>query len=221
MNRTRMLLNRRQLLATAAATIAAPAVLRAQSGPLKVGVLLPRSGYRGRHRPGLPARRRYRGRHPEVSRAAGTLDHERRYRVERRYRARTCRETDQRRRPAPGRHIRFRPDHRGCPGGRTEGHSFRHQYRRRPRHHRAGLQVRVPEFPDCTDAGPRRLFGTEGSVRDYRQRAEDRRVHARQRYVRHGDVKGLCRGHAKGRHAVHDLRTKFPTIRRRAICRSR
>jgi branched-chain amino acid transport system substrate-binding protein len=44
-NRTRMLLDRRQLLATAAATIAAPAVLRAQSGPLKVGVLLPRSGY--------------------------------------------------------------------------------------------------------------------------------------------------------------------------------
>jgi branched-chain amino acid transport system substrate-binding protein len=43
--RTRMMFNRRQLLATAAATIGAPAVLRAQSGPLKVGVLLPRSGY--------------------------------------------------------------------------------------------------------------------------------------------------------------------------------
>src|SRR3984957_8058050 len=40
-----MLINRRQLLATAAATVAAPAILRAQSGPLKVGVLLPRSGY--------------------------------------------------------------------------------------------------------------------------------------------------------------------------------
>jgi branched-chain amino acid transport system substrate-binding protein len=45
MIRTRMMFNRRQLLATAAATIAAPAVLRAQGGPLKVGVLLPRSGY--------------------------------------------------------------------------------------------------------------------------------------------------------------------------------
>jgi len=43
--RTRMLINRRQLLATAAATVATPAILRAQSGPLKVGVLLPRSGY--------------------------------------------------------------------------------------------------------------------------------------------------------------------------------
>jgi branched-chain amino acid transport system substrate-binding protein len=40
-----MMFNRRQLLATAAATIATPAVLRAQSGPLKVGVLLPRSGF--------------------------------------------------------------------------------------------------------------------------------------------------------------------------------
>src|SRR5580692_3063079 len=43
-----MLPNRRHLLAGAAATaatVAAPAVLRAQSGPLKVGVLLPRSGF--------------------------------------------------------------------------------------------------------------------------------------------------------------------------------
>src|ERR1700677_4299556 len=39
---------RRRLLAGAAATaatVAAPAILRAQSGPLKVGVLLPRSGF--------------------------------------------------------------------------------------------------------------------------------------------------------------------------------
>jgi branched-chain amino acid transport system substrate-binding protein len=43
-----MLPNRRQLLAGAAATaatVAAPAILRAQGGPLKVGVILPRSGY--------------------------------------------------------------------------------------------------------------------------------------------------------------------------------
>jgi branched-chain amino acid transport system substrate-binding protein len=47
-NSTYMLPNRRHLLAGAAATaaiVAAPAILRAQSGPLKVGVLLPRSGY--------------------------------------------------------------------------------------------------------------------------------------------------------------------------------
>jgi branched-chain amino acid transport system substrate-binding protein len=40
--------NRRELLAGAAATavaVAAPAIVRAQNGPLKVGVILPRSGY--------------------------------------------------------------------------------------------------------------------------------------------------------------------------------
>jgi branched-chain amino acid transport system substrate-binding protein len=48
MTSTYMLPNRRHLLAGAAATaatVAAPAVLRAQGGPLKVGVLLPRSGF--------------------------------------------------------------------------------------------------------------------------------------------------------------------------------
>jgi branched-chain amino acid transport system substrate-binding protein len=47
-NSTHMLPNRRHLLAGAAATaatVAAPAILRAQGGPLKVGVILPRSGY--------------------------------------------------------------------------------------------------------------------------------------------------------------------------------
>jgi branched-chain amino acid transport system substrate-binding protein len=47
-NSTYMLPNRRHLLAGAAATAAAvatPAILRAQGGPLKVGVILPRSGY--------------------------------------------------------------------------------------------------------------------------------------------------------------------------------
>jgi branched-chain amino acid transport system substrate-binding protein len=45
---TRRLPNRRHLLAGAAATaatLAAPAIVRAQGGPLKVGVLLPRSGF--------------------------------------------------------------------------------------------------------------------------------------------------------------------------------
>src|ERR1043165_2407812 len=36
---------RRHLLAGSAALLAAPAIVRAQSAPLKVGVLLPRSGY--------------------------------------------------------------------------------------------------------------------------------------------------------------------------------
>jgi branched-chain amino acid transport system substrate-binding protein len=48
MTRIRTLPNRRHLIAGAAATaatLAAPAIGRAQGGPLKVGVLLPRSGY--------------------------------------------------------------------------------------------------------------------------------------------------------------------------------
>jgi branched-chain amino acid transport system substrate-binding protein len=48
MTRSRIDANRRHLLAGAAATaatLAAPAILRAQSGPLKVGVILPRSGF--------------------------------------------------------------------------------------------------------------------------------------------------------------------------------
>src|ERR1700722_18302313 len=48
MTRIRVLPKGRHLLASAAAsvaTLAAPAVVRAQGGPLKVGVLLPRSGY--------------------------------------------------------------------------------------------------------------------------------------------------------------------------------
>ena len=48
MMRIRTLPSRRRLLAGAAATaaaIAAPSIVRAQSGPLKVGVLLPRSGF--------------------------------------------------------------------------------------------------------------------------------------------------------------------------------
>ena len=48
MTRIRVLPNRRHLLAGATATLAslaAPTIVRAQSGPLKVGVLLPRSGF--------------------------------------------------------------------------------------------------------------------------------------------------------------------------------
>ena len=48
MTRNSLLTNRRRVLAggaAAAATFAAPAILRAQGAPLKVGVLLPRSGY--------------------------------------------------------------------------------------------------------------------------------------------------------------------------------
>ena len=41
---SRTALTRRHLLAGAATLVAAPAIVRAQGAPLKVGVLLPRSG---------------------------------------------------------------------------------------------------------------------------------------------------------------------------------
>ena len=43
------------------------------------------------------------------------------------------------------------PEHGDRPGGRAEGHPLRHQHRRRPADHRAGLQVRVPQLPDRAD----------------------------------------------------------------------
>ncbi|HKM88422.1 MAG TPA: hypothetical protein VJX48_07440, partial [Xanthobacteraceae bacterium] len=45
MTRTRMLPNRRHLLAGAAAALAAPSLVRAQAQALKIAVVLPRSGY--------------------------------------------------------------------------------------------------------------------------------------------------------------------------------
>ena len=44
-------------------------IVRAQGAALKVGVILPRSGFCGRHRTGLPARRRYRRADPEGPRS--------------------------------------------------------------------------------------------------------------------------------------------------------
>ena len=71
MNRVRKLPSRRDLLAGAAvgaAALAAPAIVRAQSAPLKVGVLLPRSGFEaGIGQAGLPPchRSHERGQHGE------------------------------------------------------------------------------------------------------------------------------------------------------------
>ena len=72
-------LTRRHLLAGSAAALAAPAVVRAQGGALKVGVLLPRSGFQA----GI-GQDCFRGRidraDSEGPRSAEIADHERRYR---------------------------------------------------------------------------------------------------------------------------------------------
>ena len=106
-------------------------------------------------------------------------------------------------------------------GRRAEGHSLRHQHRRRAADHRAGLQVRVPQFPDRRNDSGRRLRQPEGSVCGDRRRAEVGGVHARQRHLRHRDDERHRRGDAEVQHAVQDRRRRSPTIRRRAIFRSK
>ena len=123
-------------------------IVRAQGGAAESRRAAAALRLPGRHRPGLPARRRYRGRHPQGSRPAAAADHERRHRDQRRCRALARREADRRGRAASGRRLRFRPEHGHRAGRRAEGHPLRHQHRRRPADHRAGLQVRVPQLPD-------------------------------------------------------------------------
>ena len=101
-------------------------------------------GLSGRHRPGLPARRRHRQRPPQGGGLFDAPDHERRHRNQCRRGALARGKADLRRRPAPRRRLRLRTELRDRAGGRAEGHSLRHQHRRGAADHRAGLQVRVP-----------------------------------------------------------------------------
>ena len=154
MTRERVLLNRRRLLRSAAAgavTLAAPAIVRAGNDPLKVGVLLPRSGYEASI--GQDCQRGVEIA-PGILKSLGlptiaimNADTE----FECRYRACTGRKTDWRRRAAPGRRLRFRADDRRRAGRRTERCAARHQHRRISRHHRARLPVRFQEFSHRTD----------------------------------------------------------------------
>ncbi len=144
------LLSRRQFTAGAprgghgggalGATLGAPAV--AQGAVLKLGVILPRSGYLAQAgqscfraveiAPG-PAGRRHRGH---------GRDHERGLRVERRAGALARRKADQRRCPDPGRLFRLGWHLGDGPGLRAARHSPGDQYRLGAADHRAGLQGR-------------------------------------------------------------------------------
>ena len=72
-------------------------------------------GRAGRHRPGLPARRRDHRRHPQGPRAARPRHHERRHRIQRRCGALPRRAADRRGRAAARRRLRLRPDARRSP----------------------------------------------------------------------------------------------------------
>ncbi len=217
---------RRRLLAGAAATaaaIAAPAIVRAQSGPLKVGVLLPRSGFEAgigqdcqRGVDIAPAILKSHG-------PAGTDDHRTATpnRTSRRARARAEKLI------SDGAQLLVGAFDSGQIAGdrsgrRAEGHSVRHQYCRRAGYHRARATnscsgIFPPRGMILSDAfaDQKEIFALVGSD------AEDGRLHARQRYLRHRDVERHQRPDAEIQHALHDRSRKSPTIRRRAICPSK
>ena len=200
-------LTRRRLLAgtaAASALMAAPAIVRAQGGALKVGVLLPRSGaqagigqdclrgvdiagpiLKDLGLPDLQIMNADTETNVEVARA----------RAEKLI--------------ADGAQLLMGAFDSGqttaiAQVAEQKGIPLRHQHRRRAADHRAGLQVRVPQFPDRADDPRRRLRQPEGDLRGDRHGAQDRRVPARQRHVRHRDGAGHRRRPAEIRHAVHD-----------------
>ena len=136
---------RRSFAAGATATfIAAPSILRAQGAALKVGVLLPRSGFQASI--GQDCQR-------GVDVAAGILkqlglpslqimnaDTETNVEVARARAEKLISDGAQLLVGA----FDSGQSYRDRPGGRAEGHSLRHQHRRGAADHRAGLQVRVP-----------------------------------------------------------------------------
>ena len=145
-----------------------------RAAALKVGVLLPRSGAQAGIGQDCFTRRRAGEPDLQEHRPARARDHERRHRDQRRGRALARREADRRRRAASGRRLRFRAEQRDRPGRRAEGHSLRHQHRRGAADHRAGLQVRVPQFPDRGHDPRRRLRQPEGGLRGKPARSRSR-----------------------------------------------
>ena len=149
MTRERVLLNRRRLLRSAAAgavTLAAPAIVRAESDLLKVGVLLPRSGYEASI--GQDCQRGVEIA-PGILKSLGlptiaimNADTESSVDTARARAEKLIGEGAQLLVGA----FDFRADDRRRPGCRTERCAARHQYRGFTRYHRAGLQVRVQEF---------------------------------------------------------------------------
>ena len=160
----------------------------------------------GRHRPGLPARRRYRRRILKDLGLPALADHERRYRNQCRGRALTRREADRRGRAASGWRLRFRPEHRRSPRSPSRrafpSSSTLPPPRRSPS--RATSSCSATSRPRHDPA--RRLRQSEGSVRGNRRGAEVGGVHARQRHLRHCDEGRHRRGDAEVRHAVQDCR---------------
>src|SRR6266568_4597692 len=129
-------------------------------------------GCAGGDRAGLSARRRACAADLQGAGPARARDHERGHRNQRRGGASASGKADQRRCAAFGRRLRFRTIDGHRAGCRAEGHSLRHQHRGGAADHRAGLQIRVPQFPDRTHDPQRRLRQPEGIVRRARRGAD-------------------------------------------------
>ena len=190
--------------AAATALVAAPAVLRAQGGALKVGVLLPRSGaqagigqdcfrgvelanpiFKGLGLPELEIMNADTETNVEVARA----------RAEKLI--------------ADGAQLLVGAFNSGQSSAiaqvaEQKGIPFVINIAAAPADHGAGLQVRVPQLPDRADDSRGRVRQPEGSLRGGRQGAEVGGVHARQRHLRHGDEGRHRRRDAQVQHALRD-----------------
>ncbi len=184
---------RRNFTAGAAAfgVLAAPAIVRAQSGPLKVGVAAAALGRAGRHRPGLPARRRASRRRlfKELG-IAGARDHERRHRDQRRGRARARREADQRRRAALVGAFDSGQSTAIAQVAEQKGIPFVINIAAAPPITEQGYKFVFRNFPTApmilgdAFANQKELFEATGKA------PKIGRVHARQRHLRHLDAAG-------------------------------
>ena len=160
----------------------------------------------GRHRPGLPARRRDRAGHPAQPRSAAAADHERRYRIRSAGCAHAGRKAGQGGRAATDRRLRFRSDHHHRAGRRAARNSAGHQYRGGAGNHRAGLQIRVPQFSDCAGGARRGLQQPEAGVRSVRRHPEIGRLLHVNDTLGKRDAEGRRRDLSQARHALQDHR---------------
>ncbi len=161
-------MNRRKFNTAAAATSVLAAlspfgIARAQGAKLKVGVLLPRSGYLG-----FIGQSCQKGADlaPGVIKNLLGVDIELMNadtETQRRHRAHARRAPHPGRRARAGRRLRLRAADRHRAGRRAARRALRGQHRCRAADHRAGLQVRVPQLPDRARPGeerPRRSSAT-------------------------------------------------------------
>ena len=200
--------NRRRFLVSATAsvaTFAVPTVLRAHGNPLKVGVLLPRSGLRTSlgqdcqravdvasgilQSLGLPELAIIVGTESNVDTARARAEQLIGHGAQLLIGAFNSGQTTAIAQVAEQKGIPLVINIAAAPAITEQGYRFV-----------------FPEFPDGSDDSRRCLCCPKGGIRCRRHGAEDSRLHARQRHLRLGDGERHRRGHAEIRHAVCDRR---------------